>query len=133
MTRRPNPKTDFPVDVDGIGRFVFAKRKMKDEIDIQVEYARMIQGVEPTAWLATVAGWLSDLRVLTVLAPVGWDLEEMDPLDDETYKQIALVHSALRTKEGSFRRKPEQGGAAAGTGAVEDGGVLVSPEVPAHT
>jgi hypothetical protein len=114
MARRPDPKTDFIVDVDGIGRFTFARRRMVDEINIQVEYARMIQGVEPTEWLATVCGWIASLRVLTVFAPSGWNIDEMDPLDDETYKQLALVHNSLDKKEGSFRRKPDQGGATEG-------------------
>lgn len=95
---------DFNVNVEGVGSFTFAKRTMRDEIKIQVEFARMIEGVEPTDWLKLVCGWLSTLSVLTVRAPVGWDIESMDPLDDEVYAQLNKVHEVLRDKERSFRR-----------------------------
>lgn len=108
---------DFHVDVEGVGHFVFAKRKMRDEVKIQVEFARMIEGVEPTEWLKAVCGWMSTLSVLTVAAPAEWDMEEMDPLEDEVYTKLSRVHEALRDKERSFRggKKPvgERGSEAA--------------------
>ncbi len=132
MARRASP-TDFSIDVEGIGRFVFARRKMADEIKIQVEYARLIEGVEPTTWLAAVAGWISALSVLTVIAPAGWNIDEMDPTEDETYSRMNAVHKALLQKEGSFRTKPNQDGSATGSGSVQDNGVLVSSEVQPNT
>lgn len=108
MARQGNA-TDFSVDVEGVGTFQFGRRTMRDEIKIQVEYARLIEGVEPTEWLAVVAGWIATLKVLTVMAPADWDIEEMDPLDDETYARLARVHQALVDKERSFRRKPAAG------------------------
>ncbi len=126
---RTPSETDFSVKVEGVGAFVFGRRKMRDEIAIQVEYARMIDGAPPTDWLALVAGWLAALKVLTVRAPAGWDLDEMDPLDDDTYAKLAKVHAALTDKERSFRRKPANGGEASREGNGADGGVLVSPPV----
>jgi hypothetical protein len=105
MARKPAP-SDFTVPVDTIGTFVFGKRTMRDECAIQVEFARIVDGVEPTAWLQAVGGWLSTLRVLTVRAPEGWNLEELDPLDDSSYAKLALVHTALSDKERSFRQQP---------------------------
>ena len=102
MARRASP-TDFIVDVEGVGSFTFGRRKMGDEIKIQVEYARMIEGVEPTDWLATVAGCIAALKVLTVRAPEDWDIDEMDPLEDDTYRKLLKVHRALSDKEASFR------------------------------
>lgn len=130
MARKPAP-TDFTVPVEGIGTFTFAKRRMADEIAIQVEYARIIDGVEPTEWLAAVAGWLSTLKVLTVRAPEGWDIDEMDPLDDDTYSQLMRVHGALRDKEISFRGRSPAGGQGSGQGAGGDDRVLVQEEVRA--
>lgn len=95
--------SDFRVSVEGIGSFVFARRKMSDEIAIQVEYARIIDGVQPTEWLSLVAGWLSALKVLTVKAPEGWDIDEMDPLDEATYANLGQVYTALTDQERSFR------------------------------
>ncbi|MBB3017713.1 hypothetical protein FHR70_000753 [Microvirga lupini] len=121
MAREPQ-KTDFPVEVEGLGTFIFARRTMRDEIVIQREFARYIDGVEPTAWLAQIGGWLSDMRTLMVEAPEGWladidgnpikDLMDVDPLDEDTYSKLAKVHEAFRDKERSFRRKPAQGGEA---------------------
>ncbi len=128
MARNPSP-TDFTVNVENIGTFVFARRKRVDEIKIQVEYARMIEGVEPTGWLATVAGWISDFSVLTVKAPDSWNIDEMDPLDDLTYANMNRVHKALRAKEGSFRSSATKDGAPERLGDVANNGVLVSPQV----
>jgi hypothetical protein len=110
--------TDFDVMVEGIGNFRFAKRTMRDELAIQVEYARMIDGVIPTDWLHSVAGWISALTVLTVKAPDGWDIEAVDPLDPDTYANLALVYEALVTRERSFRKRPEKDGE---TGRAEQG------------
>lgn len=109
---REAKESDFVVQVEGIGSFTFGKRTMRDEIAIQVEYARIIDGVEPTTWLSVVGGWISALRVLTVRAPAGWDIDELDPLDNDTYAKMKRVHEALTEKERSFRRKPQAMGEA---------------------
>lgn len=103
MTTRTQKNTDFDLTVEGVGRFTFGRRTMGDELAIQREYSNIIQGVEPSAWLATMAGWLSVFRVLTVRAPEGWNPDEMDPLDESTYANLFKVYTALREKEGSFR------------------------------
>lgn len=115
MARSPKD-TDFSVTVKGIGTFTFGRRAMRDEIDIQVEYARIIDGVAPTAWLASVAGWIAAFRVLTVRAPADWDIDGMDPSDNETYAKMFKVFTALIEQERSFRRKPES--ASEGSGAA---------------
>lgn len=126
---RAGAETDFTVEVDGVGSFTFGRRAMRDEIKVQVEYARLIEGVEPTDWLATVAGWIAVLRVLTVRAPDDWDIDEMDPLDENTYVRLMKVHAALAAKERSFRRPNEGGGKEPGQGAGQDDRVPVSAPV----
>lgn len=111
--RKPQA-TDFHVPVEGIGTFVFGKRTMADELAVQREFADILGGVEPTAWLQTMAGWLAVLRVLTVKAPDGWDLDALDPLEDETYAKLNRVYTALREKEDSFRRGPKPAGEGSG-------------------
>lgn len=113
--------SDFTVDVEGIGVFTFGRRTMGDEIAIQVEYARILNGVVPTAWLNAVGGWISTLRVLTVRAPEGWDVDALDPLDAQTYARLDRVHSALVEKERSFRSAVEPGSQRASEGAAADG------------
>lgn len=104
MAHKSNPEKDFVVDVEGVGRFTFARRMMRDEIDIQREYADILGGVQPTAWLEVVGNWIAVFRVLTVYAPSDWDIDKMDPLDDDTYKKMNRVYESLREKELSFRR-----------------------------
>lgn len=114
MISRTSKPTDFTVEVEGVGRFTFARRTMGDELAIQREFADILQGVDkPTAWLETMGGWLSVLRVLTVRAPDDWDLESLDPLDNETYAKLNRVYEGLRDKERSFRAGPKPTGEAA--------------------
>lgn len=127
MNTSPN---EFTVTVDGIGAFTFARRNMRRECAIGAEYSRIIEGVPtPTPWLDTVAGWIAALKVLTLKAPEGWDIDELDPLDDESYAKLGKVHASLREKEGSFRsgKRAQVEGSGSGDGAVD--GVLVQTPV----
>lgn len=129
---RAAAQTDFYVPVEGVGQFRFGKRMMRDEMRINVEYSRLTEGIEtPTSYLDLVATWMSTLKVLTVEAPAGWDVDEMDPLDDDTYAKLMKVFTALREKEGSFRRSANKAVAQAGAANSEVAGVLVPPQVPA--
>lgn len=103
MPRPPKP-TDFIVPVEGVGQFTFGQRAMRDEIAIQVEYAKLIDGAPATEWLQAVCGWIATLKVLTVRAPDDWNVEELDPLDPETYAKLNNVHGGLVEHERSFRR-----------------------------
>lgn len=107
--------TDFPVDVPGVGRFIFARRKMSDEVDVQREFARILGGVEPTAWLEIVGTWIAVFKVLTVVAPSDWNVDEMDPLDNDVYEKMKRVYDAFRDKELSFRGKSIPSGEGTGT------------------
>ena len=132
MSRIPS-NTDFQVTVEGIGTFTFGRRRMRDELAIAAEFSRLTEGVEtPTLYLQGVAGWISTLKVLTVEAPEGWDIDAMDPLEEDTYANLVRVHSALRDKEGSFRSGAKQTGKAERQGDSQDPGVLVSADVPAR-
>lgn len=97
--------TTYSVTVDGVGTFTFAKRSMRSNLAVAAEYSRLTEGVEnPVPFLDTVATWMSTLKVLTVNAPDGWVLDDMDPEDTDTYARLGKVYSALRGKEDSFRR-----------------------------
>lgn len=126
-----NPgKNDYSVPVEGLGNFTFARRTLNDELRVQAEYSRIIDGVDqPTVWLHSLATWMSTLRVLMVAGPAGWDLEELDPIEPETFDQISSVYAAMRAKEDSFRKKPGKGSEVASQADVKDDRVLVSTEV----
>lgn len=130
MKRQPQA-SDFYETVEGIGRFRFAKRTMKLEMEIQREYASLAGGVDPTAWLITLAEYLSTLRVLTVDGPEGWDMDNMDPLDEDTYTKISKVFNALREREERFRGNTGKGREGQGAENGEHGGPLVSPDIQA--
>lgn len=128
--------TDFSVQIEGVGSFRFARRTMAEEIRIQAEYAKYLNGADPTPWLASVAGWLATLRVLTVRAPDGWqpdELELLDPLDEQVYAKLSQIHGGLRDAEREFRRKPDARGQGARAQDDRDGGVGVSTPVPAQS
>lgn len=118
----------YSVEVEGVGVFSFARRNMRREMAIQAEYSRLTEGVAtPTPALDILAGVISTLKALTLSAPAGWNIDEMDALDDEVYGRLMRVHAALRAKEDSFRRGNEAGGQGARPG---DGGQHAVP-VPA--
>lgn len=126
---RIESSSDFPVEVQGLGTFIFGYRKLNDELRIQVEYARITESVPATVWLFNLATYISTLRVLLVKAPSGWDLDELDPLDDDSFIQLERVFAALRAKEDSFRPKLAKAGKEPGKTDVPDDGVLVPTEV----
>lgn len=128
MQRTPKP-SDFRVSVPDVGDFVFGKRTMRDEIATQVEYARMIDGVPPTPWLEAVCGAIADLKTLTVKAPDGWDIDELNPHDPLTYKKLIAAHRELLEKERSFRPGSTGADQAEREGPGEDGRVPVPPQV----
>lgn len=133
MTRQPQ-KTDFHVEVEGVGTFVFAYREMRDELAIQVEYSRITQGVDtPSIFLGQVATWISALKVLTVEAPYGWNIDKLDPLEQESYLKLMNVYAALRAKEQQFRKKPEARGESGGQGNGGPADVLVPSQVQPGT
>lgn len=106
MKLRAGSPTDFPVEVENLGTFIFAKRTMADKMRVHVEYSRMIEGVFPTAWLDSTATALATFRVLMVGAPAGFDTE-FDPLDPQTDDNIMRILAALMAKEDSFRERPQ--------------------------
>lgn len=105
MPRKANPATDFNVSIEGVGNFTFGRRTMADEFAIQRRFADLAGGADHTEWLSIVGGWVSALSVLTVRSPDDWNIDEMDPLDQDVYAKLKKVYDALRDKEDSFRGK----------------------------
>ena len=131
MTNRYDPNATLPVNVEGIGSFIFKMRTIQNQFRIEAEYARLTEGLsEVTLFLGNLAERVSDLSVLTLSGPKGWSAEKilnMDAFDEATYARIDKVWSALRDKEVSFRKGGET--PAAGEGANGDAGTVVSPEI----
>ena len=127
---RERKTTDFCVDVEGVGRFTFARRTLRDDLAVATEYSRLIEGIDtPTEWLSILAGCVAALKVLTVTEPEGWNLLDVDPLDEDGYASILRVHNALRSAEARFRETRKESGARSGQEHGGNGAVLVSEEI----
>lgn len=125
---RAGKVTDFPVEVEGVGKFIFGRRTLRDGMAIAVEYSRQTEAEEKLSnWAMVLGEAVATIMVLMVEAPEGWVLEEIDPLAPDGYDQIMRVFTALRSAENRFRSegKPEKGRAR----NVRDGGVLVPETV----
>ena len=104
---------DFSIDVEKAGRFVVARRTMRDEFKIATEFSRLTEGVEtPTRFLSYYARSFACAKVLIVSAPDGFDLDAMDPLNDDSYAALISFYETLAAKEDDFRSKPGKPGEA---------------------
>lgn len=107
----------FPVDVPDVGHFVFRRRRLIEQIKIEAEVEKILNGEGASKELENALFAYLTLQVLTVTAPVGWDLEEIDPLDAEHTGRMWKVWGALRDKEAAFRQGVGGDGVAEGAGA----------------
>jgi hypothetical protein len=97
------PARTYPVDVEGVGHFVFRKRTLQDQITIQASAARRTGGQVDDPELRSFVHALCVLKTLTVQSPEGWDPEALDPLEPGETGKIWDVHEALRSAEEKFR------------------------------
>lgn len=126
----------FPLPIEGMGQFIFRRRRLGLDIKISVERARMSEGVALDPYTATFVNAIAELKHLLVEAPEGCDiqpgeLDDLDTFDDEMHGRVLKVWSALVDKEQTFRKRtraPLQGD---GEGAGGDNRSLVPPEVRA--
>lgn len=126
----PQIPDKFPVDVEGIGRFMFAKRTIRREFAILSIHSDLVGGTAtPSPMLDDFASAFATIKGLLVQGPDGWDIESLDPLDDDTWTQISRIQGALRAREVAFRQGPNPAVQADSTQAVQDDRVLVPSEV----
>jgi hypothetical protein len=103
---------------------------MGTQMKIAAEFSRLTEGVKtPTPYLEQTSDCLATLRVLIASAPEGWNVDELDPLDADSYLQMLRVHGALRAREDGFRRKPKQASPASGPDDAADAAILVPEKV----
>lgn len=112
--------SDFYVDVEGIGKFSFARRAMRDVYRIRGLYGSLTDGFydEVGNFADLSALGYATIKVLVVSQPDGFDIDKLDPLlDDDCDAKVMKVFSALREKELSFRPQPAADGEGTGTAA----------------
>jgi len=121
--------TDFAVDIDRLGRFIFARRSIGDQFKIRGRYNQVSEGFYDAdgnmADLAALA--FLTIQILLVSGPDSFDLDALDPLVDDEYEhKIFAIWRALRDKERSFRPQPHQGGQESGPGTGAHPSTVVS-------
>jgi hypothetical protein len=104
---RTSKETDFNVEVEGFGTFVFGRRTKEDVFKIRSRYNALTEGAYTAdgkvADLAAL-GYVT-LQTLLVSNPETFNLEDIDPLmDDDFVEKILKVFGAFSAKEQSFRR-----------------------------
>ena len=98
----PGPST-FPVDVEDVGAFVFKRRTLDAQFKIEALATRMLGGETASDTLYRMAVTFATVSHLTVTAPEGWSVEDVDPLDNEQMDRVQKVFGRLRAAEETFR------------------------------
>ncbi|WP_175787411.1 hypothetical protein [Burkholderia anthina] len=105
MARAPQA-TDFNVEVEGVGTFVFGRRSTSDVYKIRGRYNALTEGNYGEDGRMNDVGALAfvTLQTLLVSSPESFDMASLDPLmDDDFDEKVVKVFAALRAKELSFR------------------------------
>jgi hypothetical protein len=109
---RTAKETDFNVEVEGFGTFVFGRRTKEDVFKIRSRYNVLTEGNYAADGRVADIGALGyvTLQTLLVSAPESFNLETMDPImDDDFVTKILKVYGAFSAREQSFRPQPTQG------------------------
>jgi hypothetical protein len=104
--------SDFNVEVEGFGTFVFGRRTKEDVFRIRSRYNVLTEGNYTEDGRVADLGALGyvTLQTLMVSAPESFNLDAMDPImDDDFVEKILKVYGAFSAREQSFRREPAQG------------------------
>ena len=135
MSRKPNDKSDYEIELPGVGSFVFARRTQGDKLTIRRLYVSLAGpvpagGESEVDWAVDfLAYFYASYTVLMVSCPAGWEnILEMDGDDDAITAHHWTLGRMLGDKEGSFRQKPSGGSSGSGPGALENNGVLGAEE-----
>lgn len=122
MSRTPHA-TDFFVEVDGIGRLGFARRKLIDQFKIRGLYSAATSGNFDAAGNMADLGALAYVTIQTLIVPSSgqFDIDLIDPLmDDNAEEEIMRIWIALREKERSFRPNKKTNSATTGEAGSGD-------------
>jgi hypothetical protein len=100
----------YPVDVEGIGTFVFRRRTMEHRYAIAALALKIMGaggggGETPHLGVLQSTEKMAELQLLCVSGPDGWDIDALDPLDDEDCSKFEAVHKRFREAEETFRRE----------------------------
>lgn len=119
----------YVLDLDGVGQFEVLRLTQRQRLRVLTEQARLTEGLEDLPeTLMQEASITAAVKVLVVKAPEGWDVDLIDPLDEDgSYSAMQRLYAAISEREQRFRGKTASAGTGAGT--AQDGGVVVAPAV----
>jgi hypothetical protein len=108
----------YMVEVPDVGSFEVRRPVMRTAIRMEVEYARLTEGVENLPVdLQVICRIMSYLKVMVVSGPDGWDVDNLDPYSDQDTAKLREVYDAITAEEARFRSggkvQPEAEGAGA--------------------
>lgn len=108
----------YMVEVPEVGSFEVRRPVMRTAIRVEVEYARLTEGVESLPVdLKVICRIMSYLKVMVVSGPDGWDVDNIDPYSDDETSRLREVYEAVTAEETRFRSggKAEPQAESAGT------------------
>ena len=97
--------TTFSFEVAGIGSFTMRRRTIRDQYWMEAEQSRILGGPTRDEFLSSSALKFATLLRLMTESPDGFDLEAIDPLDQEDVQKIHDIYGRLREEEARFRTK----------------------------
>ena len=112
--REPS-SNDFPVDVEGLGTFKFARRTIPDALRIRGLFSEFSVN-EQDLELVGAANAYATVCVLCSGTPDGFgEFDDYDLISDaDGLQKLFRVYEALVAKEDSFRQRGQKTGAGAG-------------------
>lgn len=119
----------YVIDLDGVGQFEVLRVTQRQRLRVMTEQARLTEGLdELPESLLEEASITAAVKALVVKAPDGWDVDLIDPLDEDgSYSAMKRLYAAISEREQRFRGKTAN--QASGAGTADNGGVVVAPEV----
>lgn len=128
---RAAKETDFLVDLEGVGKFRFARRTFGDRIKIRGEIARMARDFGDDLDAVAEVTVVAVCKTLMVSCPKGWeDIEAIDLVDrPEAEEQAWQLFMKLQDAESRFRQDRDLARQKDGKGDSAIDPVLVPPAV----
>ena len=102
----------YMVEVAEVGSFEVRRPIMRTAVRIEVEYARLTEGVESLPIdLQFICRIMAYLKVMVVSGPEGWEVDNVDPYSEGETAKLREVFEAITAEEARFRsggkEKPE--------------------------
>lgn len=94
----------YQLEVEGVGVFEVRRRNMRVTAQVGAEFNRLTEGqTSLSPFFGQFCDMFATLKVLIVSGPDGWDLDNLDPDDPDSFELMGKVYGAIKEKEAFFR------------------------------